>query len=157
MRTLPHTKSCLVCGESNPIGLRLILQTDDQVVTAEYTARPEHIGLLNTVHGGMTATLMDEVMAWACAVSGGTFAYCAELNVRFRAPIRPGETVRVIGRLDQNRKSKIFLTSAEIRNQEDVIAATATGKYLPVNPEELAVMSDDFVGNPDDIYAPRTP
>lgn len=136
--------------------MRLILSTDERVVIAEYTARPEHIGLLNTLHGGITSTLLDEAMAWACAVSGGIFAYCAELTVRFRSPIRPDDTVRVVGRLEENRKGRLMLTSAEIRLPDQSVAATATGKYIPVDRDNLELMRADFVGDPETVSTVRT-
>src|ERR1041385_3913787 len=62
MKILPHTRSCFVCGEANPAGLRLRFETDGQVVTARFTPRPEHIGFKQVVHGGIVATLLDEIM-----------------------------------------------------------------------------------------------
>src|SRR4051812_15254316 len=91
MQILPHTKSCFVCGEANPSGLRLRFETDGRVVTSRFTPRREHIGFKDVVHGGIIATLLDEVMVWACAVQTKRFAYCAELNVRFVRAVHPGD------------------------------------------------------------------
>src|SRR5215216_5539814 len=93
MKFLPHTHSCFVCGESNPAGLNLRFETDGRIVRAGFTPRPEHIGFKQVVHGGIIATVLDEIMVWACAVSVKRFAFCAELNVRFANPVRPGEPV----------------------------------------------------------------
>src|ERR1043165_7802872 len=93
MQTLPHTRSCFVCGESNPVGLNLRFETDGRLVTARFTPRPEHIGFKQVIHGGLIATVLDEIMVWVCAVRTKRFAYCAELNVRFVSPARPGEPV----------------------------------------------------------------
>ena len=89
MRALPHTYSCFVCGESNPIGLRLRFETDGRMVQTRFVPRPEHIGFKQTVHGGLIATLLDEAMVWACAVQTKRFAFCADLNVRFLNPVKP--------------------------------------------------------------------
>jgi acyl-coenzyme A thioesterase PaaI-like protein len=68
MRKLPHTHSCFVCGESNPAGLNLRFETDGRVVRARFTPRVEHVGFKQVVHGGIIATVLDEIMVWACAV-----------------------------------------------------------------------------------------
>src|SRR5207245_8937905 len=82
MRTLPHSRSCFVCGDSNPIGLKLRLETDGRIVQTQFVPGSELVGFKQTMHGGIVGTLLDEVMAWACAVHAKRFAYCAELPVR---------------------------------------------------------------------------
>ena len=153
MRELPHTRSCFVCGESNPLGLNLRFRTDESRVCAQYTARPEHIGFHDTIHGGITSTLLDELMAWACAIGAGRFAYCVELNVRFKAPIRPGAEVMIEAELAENKKGRIYVTEGTVRSG-DTVCATATGRYLPIPEEELRSMKNDFVGDYNQAFKP---
>src|SRR3989454_831281 len=128
MRTLPHTHSCFVCGESNPVGLKLRFETDGRVVQTRFVPRAEHVGFKQTVHGGLIATLLDEIMVWACAVATKRFAFCAELNVRFVHPLRPGEEVMAMAELVANRRGKGFEPKAELRKQRGLLLAAATGK-----------------------------
>ena len=147
MRALPHTASCFVCGESNASGLKIRFETDGSVVRAHFLPRAEHIGFKQTIHGGIIATLLDEIMVWACAVQTKRFAYCAELNVRFLSPIRPGEEVLATGELVVNKRDKLFEAKGELRNRTGVLLATGTGKYLPIKQAELSDMLTDFVGD----------
>lgn len=147
MQELPHTHSCFVCGDANSIGLRLRFQTDGQTVRAEFVPRPEHAGFKQLVHGGLLATVLDEAMVWGCAVQTGHFAYCAELTVRFQKPLPPGEATIVTAELVANRRNRVFDAKAELRDSRGSVLATATGKYLPVKPAELASMLDDLVGD----------
>jgi acyl-coenzyme A thioesterase PaaI-like protein len=155
MKELPHTRSCFVCGEFNPLGLKLRFETDGRIVHSRFVARPEHIGFKRTVHGGLMATVLDEIMVWACAVQTGRFAYCAELNVRFLHPMKPGETVLVTSELVANRRGKIFQASAELRRETGEKLATATGKYLPIRDADLADMATDFIGDPGWAIEPK--
>jgi len=147
MQTLPHTKSCFVCGEVNPQGLRLIMETDGRVVRVRWRPRADHIGFSQTVHGGLIGTVLDEIMVWACAVNTRRFAYCAELTVRYRQPVRPEETVTGTAELVANQRQKIFQTRAELRNAEDQILAVAEGKYMPVEAARLNDLLQDAVGD----------
>ena len=147
MKELPHTHSCFVCGESNPYGLKLRFETDGQVVRARFRPQREHIGFKGVVHGGLIATVLDEIMVWACAVNTRQFAFCAELNVRFLKPLSPGEEVSVIGELVINRKGKIFEAKSSLRNSEDVILAEGSGKYLPIKAADATEMATDFIGD----------
>jgi uncharacterized protein (TIGR00369 family) len=148
MKQLPHTRSCFVCGESNPAGLNLRFETDGCTVQTRFVPRAEHVGFRQTVHGGLIATLLDEIMVWACAVQTKRFAFCAELNVRYLQPARPDEAVVASGGLVSNRRGKLFEARAELRDGSGRALATATGKYLPIKPAEAREMVTDFVGDP---------
>src|SRR5215475_10426452 len=104
MQALPHTHSCFVCGESNPLGLKLRFETDGRIVRSRFMPRPEHVGFKRVVHGGIIATLLDEIMVWACAVRTKRFAFCAEMTVRFVNPLAPREEVVVEAELTSNRR-----------------------------------------------------
>jgi uncharacterized protein (TIGR00369 family) len=147
MKELPHTHSCFVCGESNPLGLKLRFETDGRVVQTRFRPRPEHIGFKNVVHGGLTATILDEIMVWACAVQTRRFAYCAELNVRFLTPLPPGEEVIVTGELAANRNDRILEAQAAVRNSQGQTLAKAKGKYLPIKTDDAEQMLADLVGD----------
>lgn len=154
MKALPHTHSCFVCGESNPIGLKLRFETDGRIVQTRFIPRPDHVGFRQTVHGGLIATLLDEIMVWACAVQTKRFAFCAELNVRFQSPLRPGEEVLATAELLENRR-RIFEAKGELRNRTGEVLASATGKYIPIKEEVTAEMSADFVGDAEWVIGNR--
>jgi uncharacterized protein (TIGR00369 family) len=147
VKELPHTHSCFVCGESNPAGLRLRFETDGKIVRAKFRPAAEHIGFKGVVHGGLTATVLDEIMVWACVVNTRQFAFCAELNVRYLQPLTPGAEVLVTGELVANRKGRIFEARAEVRTANGEVLAEGTGKYLPIKAADVAGMATDFVGD----------
>ncbi|MBI3874729.1 MAG: PaaI family thioesterase [Verrucomicrobia bacterium] len=147
MKTLPHTRSCFVCGEANPLGLALKFETDGRVVRARFTPRPEHIGFKQTIHGGILATLLDEIMVWACGVGTGRFAYCAEMTVRFNTPAQPGEELLASAELVANRRGRLFEAKAELRSARGELVASSTGKYLPMKPEIEAEMRTELIGD----------
>src|SRR6266478_2738881 len=149
MRTLPHSRSCFVCGDSNPIGLKLRLQTDGRIVQTHVVPGSEFVGFKQTMHGGIVGTLLDEVMAWACAVQTKRFAYCAELTVRFLHPVRPGEELTVTGEVVNDRRGRIFEAKSELRDRAGKVLASATGKYLPVKQADTTDMATDLVCPPD--------
>jgi uncharacterized protein (TIGR00369 family) len=157
MRSLPHTHSCFVCGESNALGLKVRFQTDGRVVQARFVPQAEHIGFQQTIHGGIISTLLDEIMVWACAVQTRKFAYCAELNVRFQSPARPGMEVLATAELVVNRRNKLFEAKGELRDSTRVLLASATGKYLPLKETEVPEMLRDFVGDASEFFNPPAP
>jgi uncharacterized protein (TIGR00369 family) len=147
MKVLPHTRSCFVCGEFNPIGLRLQFETDGEVVQARFTPKAEHIGFKGTIHGGILATLLDELMVWACAVKTTRFAFCAEMTVRFLQPVRPGMELLAVAELVSNRRNRIFDAKSELRLASGMVVASGTGKYMPVPEADAADMASDLISN----------
>jgi uncharacterized protein (TIGR00369 family) len=147
MKELPHTRSCFVCGEANPAGLKLRFQTDGRIVQARFVTRADHVGFKHTLHGGVIAALLDEIMVWACAVRTKRFGFCVELNVRFVRIVRPDEPVIATGELAENRRDKLFTARADLKDDGGKVLATATGKYLPLRPAELAEMAGELIGD----------
>lgn len=147
MKPLPHTHSCFVCGESNPFGLKLRFETDGRIVRTRFVPRAEHSGFKGVVHGGLIATVLDEIMFWACAVPARKFAYCAELTVRYLQPVVPGQEIVVTSELVANRKDRLFEAKATMHNAANITLAEATGKYLPIKTANVAEWAADFVGD----------
>lgn len=159
MQPLPHTHSCFVCGESNPLGLRLRFETDGRVAHTRFRPRAEHIGFRQTIHGGILGTVLDEIMVWACAVGTGRFAYCAELTVRFSQPTPPDEELHVTAELLTNRRDRLYEAKAEVKNSTGTLIASATGKYVPLKAADVPVLLADLIGDwrPKTMCAPQLP
>jgi uncharacterized protein (TIGR00369 family) len=147
MRELPHTKSCFVCGEDNPVGLRQRFETDGRVVRTRFTPRAEHAGFKGVIHGGILATLLDEIMVWACAVQTRQFGFCAEMTIRYQRPATPGSELLVEAELVADRRGRVFETKAVVRNSAGDVLAQATGKYMPIRDADFAALQDDMIGD----------
>lgn len=148
MKELPHTHSCFVCGESNPHGLKMRFHAEGRVVTAKFRPCAEHVGFKGVVHGGLTATVLDEIMVWACVVATRKFAFCAELKVRYLRPLAPGEEVVVTSELVEDHKGRILEAKAAMHNAAGKILVQATGKYMPLKEVDASEMVRDFIGDP---------
>ena len=151
MTQLPHSKGCFVCGARNPIGLRLRFRTDGKIVETDFVPSREHNGFVNVIHGGILATLLDEIMVWACGVETRQFAYCAEMTVRYLSPSRPGEGIRARAELVENKRGRLLLARGELFGPAGQILATATGKYLPVKDVPFASLLEDFEGTSEEL------
>jgi uncharacterized protein (TIGR00369 family) len=147
MRELPHTHSCFVCGEANPLGLKLRFEADGALVRARFTPCAEHIGFKQVIHGGLLATVLDEIMVWACAVRTRRFAFCADLNVRFLQSARPGEELLVTGELVANRRDRIYEAKASVANAQGRVLTEAAGKYMPIPAAALPPMLGELIGD----------
>jgi acyl-coenzyme A thioesterase PaaI-like protein len=148
--TLPWTKSCFVCGEDNRHGLGLKSRLEDGCVVINYTPRDCDRGWKHIVHGGITITLMDEVMTWAAMLEVKSACVSIEITSRIRQPIVVGEPIRIEGMV-ASCKSRMIITEAKVLSADGVLLATATGKYIKMPPDKVSLCKDDFVWDSDSI------
>jgi acyl-coenzyme A thioesterase PaaI-like protein len=110
-----------------------------------------HNGFINVIHGGLLATVLDEVMVWGCAVQMKQFSYCAEMTVRYVSPARPDEAIIAEGELVENRRGRIFLASGALKREDESVICTSTGKYMPVKGGDYGLWMADFEGTPEQL------
>ncbi len=156
-RELPYTHSCFVCGVSNPMGLQLRFQAHGNEVRTTFRPRSEHVGFKGVIHGGLLATVLDEILVWACAIPTGKFAFCAELQVRFLNPVLPHEELTVIATMTENKRGKIFIAEGRIINPSGTVCAIGTGKYMPIPDSKAEGMMDELIGDLADLLPTKTP
>jgi len=143
MEWLPQTKACFGCGHGNPAGVALRMKTDGKAIHAEWVPEVRHAGFSHAVHGGVITTVLDEMMAWACGILGGHFAYSVDMQIRFRRVLTPGQKVHCVGRLDENRRGKLFLASAELKVEGDCVAS-GSAKFFPLKGDARAMLQSEF-------------
>lgn len=119
---------CFACGKENPIGFRLDVKEWGDGVKAQFKMRREYEGYHNLAHGGIIATLLDELIVWACRKKGYS-ALTAELNVRFKKALYVGEEVEITGRVLERRKNLLYC-QGEMRNKRGELVAYAKAKLL---------------------------
>ena len=73
--------NCFACGDANPIGMHLHIELGEGEARTTWRAGDDFVGWEDKVHGGLLATLLDEVMAWAPS-SYDSWAVTAEMNLR---------------------------------------------------------------------------
>lgn len=121
---------CFACGKHNPIGLKLEFGVEEDDCVTYFTPSKEHQGWMGIVHGGITSTILDEVMA-RCTLALGQHAVTAEMTVRFKRPSLVGHRLRFAGRIDEEN-SRMILCSARATDEDGTLIAEATGKMVRV-------------------------
>jgi acyl-coenzyme A thioesterase PaaI-like protein len=128
---------CFACGELNERGLRLRLHLSDRRCWTELTLGPEFEGWEGVAHGGILATVLDEVMAWAL-VAEDAWGLTARLTTEFKRPVRVRVPIRAEGWLTEARR-RLLRTEARIMDAASgEVLATATGLYVAAGPAEKA-------------------
>ncbi|MDX9845741.1 MAG: PaaI family thioesterase [Tenuifilaceae bacterium] len=128
---------CIGCDPSHPFGLKLRFTFDEEnkVIFGEWKPDPNYQGYVNVIHGGIQATLLDEIGGWAVNTILGTGGVTSQLQIRYKKPAQIS---------DGPFKLKAWLVSAEKRlaniqtqlyNTNDELCAEAQVQYFIFSPE----------------------
>jgi acyl-coenzyme A thioesterase PaaI-like protein len=128
---------CFVCGKNNPRGLKIAVRyrEADLVAETELSLPKEFQGWADVIHGGILATLLDEMMAhavWHFAGPGLTLS----MEVRFHQPLKPGEPILVRGVLHTQNGSRRQAEGEVIRLADGARIASGKSRFLLLNQEK---------------------
>jgi uncharacterized protein (TIGR00369 family) len=137
---------CFACGGTNPIGMGLHIELEDGRARTTWRAGEDFVGWSDKLHGGIVATLLDEVMAWACA-SSDAWAVTAEMTVRYRSPAAPGEELVAEARVVERRR-RIYEVLGEVRGADGRLVAEGSGRYLGASPTQKADLKERYGAAP---------
>jgi uncharacterized protein (TIGR00369 family) len=122
--------NCFVCGQENPAGLHLDFDQTESEAWTWFDSPARFEGYQGVVHGGIIATLLDEVMA-KIILSKDLAAVTADLSIRYRKPLPIGQKVKASGSITL-QKSRTIHTKAELSDAQGNIYAEATAVYIVV-------------------------
>ena len=134
--------NCFACGGANPIGMRLHIEIGEGYARTEWVVGDDYVGWSDKAHGGIIATLLDEVMAWAPS-SFDSWAVTAEMTVRYRSPASPGERLTAEGTVVERRR-RIYDVRGEVRGGDGRVVAEGRGRYLGAAPSEKAELKERY-------------
>jgi uncharacterized protein (TIGR00369 family) len=124
---------CFGCSPHNPLGLRLrFTRTGLHSVESRYTA-PEHLaGAPGVVHGGVQATLLDEVLGVAADTAFPEAAapklVTVDFQLRYRRPTPVGRPLCLRGRFLRCEGRDVFV-EGEIADEAGEILTRAEARW----------------------------
>ena len=135
----PNSRHCFVCGLENPVGLKLrIYQTAPGVIETTYTA-PDHFqGYPGVLHGGIVASILDEISGRAHMgdPSEPRFMFTGKIEVKYRKNVPIGKPLKIIGKAGKS-KGKMAEGWAGIYDENGKLLAEATTLLIDVPEETL--------------------
>ena len=137
--------NCFACSENNPLGLKMEFYEDEEDIVCIW--QPKHIyqGYTNILHGGIQATLLDEMGAWVVARKLQTEGFTSKLLVKYIKPVEINQNPIIIRARLKELKHHIAFINASISNQKNEICATAELCYY-CTPAEKSNQDYQFGG-----------
>jgi acyl-coenzyme A thioesterase PaaI-like protein len=140
---------CLVCGLQNQLGLKTAFyELENEELVGIFTPIDEHQSYPGRLHGGISASILDETIGRAIMMRAGDediWGVTMQFSSRYKKPVPLNEELRVVGRITKETRL-VFEGTGEILLEDGTVAVEGQGKYLKmtldkisgdVNPEHL--------------------
>lgn len=121
---------CFGCGPNNPRGMRLRFAREGDSVMTTYTPTSGLDGPPGIFHGGLQATLCDEVAGWALVGLLGKMGFTTSMNVRYMRPMRLDIPIEARARI-ASRQGAIVTLKVTLSQADKVGAMARVSFSLP--------------------------
>ena len=135
--------SCYGCCPTNPMGCQMTFYEDGDDIVSVWKPTPHHQSWINTLHGGVQATLMDEVCGWVVFRKLDTAAVTGRMELRYRHPVATTSPYLVMrGRLE-SFSHNVAKVHSELRDADGQLCIECTCTYFAF-PHEKAAQEMQF-------------
>lgn len=87
--------NCFGCCPGNSVGLKMEFYEDGDDIVSFMHPSDSYQSWQKTLHGGIQATMMDEIAMWVIARKLQTAGMTTRLDVKYRYPVPAGEDANV--------------------------------------------------------------
>ena len=120
---------CFGCSPYNEKGLRMEFKLDGDEVVSIWNPKSWFDGWIGVVHGGIQATLLDEIGGWIVTSVLGRAGVTSQLNVKYLKPLKSNKGKISIRAKLLSFKHNIASIRAVILNNEGVCCAEGNLQY----------------------------
>jgi len=126
------------------------LYTDEKIVMSQIIL-PEHFSSwANVVHGGILATLLDEIMGWAGLYLLRQITLTKKMTVEFSKAVYVGETLKVVGSVVKKNGKRNAEIEGVITRDNGEACASSRGDFTILSSKlavRLGIITDEQLQN----------
>ena len=109
---------CFACAPHNGLGLGMHFRREGQSITCRWQPRRDYQGYTNVLHGGIQATLMDEIASWTIFVLLGTSGVTTGLESEYRTPVNISDELLICGSIHSVDRSQALIDTQIYQDSE---------------------------------------
>jgi len=127
--------NCFGCSPGNPIGLHLSFVEDGDEIIAEWEPDENYTGWVDVLHGGLQATMMDEIASWVVFTKLRTAGVTREMTVKYRKSVLVSDG-KVVCRARLTEVNRSLATIEVKLFSKDILRAEAKCVYYVFGEDE---------------------
>ncbi len=136
-----HPKyNCFGCAPNNPFGLHMEFYEDGDDIVSYWHPERNYQGWVDTMHGGVLSTLIDETCGWVVTRKMQTSGFTTSLSVKFRKAVSTNELRLTIRANIVKQMRNLLFIHAEILNSQGELCVEGEATYFLMNQEKAREM-----------------
>lgn len=120
---------CFGCSPKNPIGFNLKFEREGDRVFTQWQPNVNYQGFHQVLHGGILATLLDEIAGWVVQAVVGTAGVTSEMNVKYLKPVYIQDGPLHLEGAVLTTRGRYVDIEARLTNQSGMVCTTAVVTY----------------------------
>lgn len=137
--------NCFGCSPTNPYGLKCKFFDEGEYITCDWEPSENYQVFFHVLHGGIQATLIDEIASWAIFSYAKTAGVTTEMAVKYRKPVYTNRGGIHLRAKVTKAEKRLVTARVELFNAAGELATEADVVYM-VYPEEIARKKLDWPG-----------
>ncbi|MBN2614691.1 MAG: PaaI family thioesterase [Bacteroidales bacterium] len=128
---------CFGCSPHNENGLQMQFREEGDYLVCDWEPRGFLQGYVNVLHGGIQATLMDEIASWLVQVKLNTAGVTAQLTTKYLKPVAVDKgSIRLRAHLEGKNRNLVDV-KVELFGPEEELCSEGMITYYTF-PERVA-------------------
>jgi len=127
--------NCFGCSSENPIGLHLSFREEREEIVSEWIPDSRYTGWIDVLHGGIQATMMDEIASWVVFTKLKTAGVTREMTVKYRKSVLVSDG-KIICRAQLKEINRSLATIEVKLFSKDILRAEARCVYYIFGQED---------------------
>lgn len=135
------SSNCFGCAELNPVGLRMTFEPRNAGITSTVRLRGDYESFPGVVHGGIVATILDEMLAQSVYRLGQVSAFTTGLRIRYAQPMATG--------VDHVAYAEVLSRDADLARATARLEVADGGGLVAAADGTFRLITNDVLGLPD--------
>lgn len=128
---------CFGCAPHNKCGLRMIFHREGDNIICKWKPQEQYQGYVNVLHGGIQATLLDELASWVVFVLLKTAGFTSRMNIVYRKPVYTNQGELTVKAKLNATKLRLAFIEAQLYNADHELCTEGNIVYF-VYPQDQA-------------------
>ncbi len=132
-----HDYKCFGCSPLNKIGLQLEFWDAGDEIICKWLPKKQFEGYMNVVHGGIQATIHDEIASWAVYTQCETAGVTSNIDVRYKNPLMITDKEIIIRAKIESKNRRLAIIKTTIEDSNGKVCSIGKVSYF-LFPQDMA-------------------
>jgi uncharacterized protein (TIGR00369 family) len=128
--------NCFGCSPDNSSGFQLSFIEENEELVSHWTPKSHFQGYQNVLHGGIQATLMDEIASWVVYIKLKSSGFTSNLNVRYLKPVYVTDSQLTLRASVKGMRRNLADIEVRLYDSNQLLCAEAQITYFTLSKEK---------------------